>query len=43
MYARGQLGQGAAGAIMMLAMLLVFLVPYFIYLRVRRSRGSADG
>lgn len=40
MYARGQLGQGAAGAIMMLAMLLVFLVPYFIYLRVRRARGG---
>jgi glucose/mannose transport system permease protein len=41
MYARGQLGQGAAGAIMMLIMLLVFLVPYFIYLRVQRRRGSA--
>lgn len=41
MYARGQLGQGAAGAMMMLVMLLIFLVPYFIYLRLRRNRGAA--
>ncbi|MEM7023695.1 MAG: sugar ABC transporter permease [Pseudomonadota bacterium] len=41
MYARGQLGQGAAGAMMMLVMLLVFLVPYLIYERVRKRRGAA--
>lgn len=40
MYGRGQLAQGAAGAMMMLVMLLVFLVPYYIYLRMRKSKGA---
>lgn len=43
MYGRGQLAQGAAGAMMMLAMLLVFLIPYYLYLRARRVRGQTDG
>ncbi len=40
MYGRGQLGQGAAGAVMMLVLLLAFIVPYYVYLRLLRARGS---
>ena len=37
-YARGQIGQGAAGAVMMLCALLIFLIPFNIYQRLRRKR-----
>ena len=40
MYGRGQLGQGAAGAVMMLVLLLAFLVPYYFYLRFLKVKGS---
>ncbi len=35
-YARGQIGQGAAGAVMMMVALLIFLIPFNIYQRLRR-------
>lgn len=36
-YARGQIGQGAAGAVMMMLALLIFLIPFNIYQRFRRK------
>ena len=36
-YARGQIGQGAAGAVMMMSALLIFLIPFNIYQRFRRK------
>lgn len=36
-YARGQIGQGAAGAVMMMCALLFFFIPFNIYQRFRRK------
>ncbi len=43
MFQRGQLNQGAAAAIMMLAALLVVLVPYGLWSGWRLRRANADG
>jgi glucose/mannose transport system permease protein len=43
MFQRGQMGQGAAAAIMMLLALAFVLVPYLFYLRWRRGREAANG
>jgi len=43
MFQRGEIGQGAAAAMMILAALAVVLVPYSIYLTWRRSRESGRG
>lgn len=43
MFQRGQLGEGAAAAIMMLAALLVVLVPYGIWISLQRRRERARG
>lgn len=37
-YARGQIGQGAAGAVMMMSALFIFLIPFNIYQRFRRRQ-----
>jgi glucose/mannose transport system permease protein len=42
MFQRGQIGEGAAGAIMMLAALAVVLVPYSLWLVWRRRRESRN-
>ena len=42
MFQRGQIGEGAAAAIMMLAALSVVLVPYAFYLVWRRRRESRN-
>lgn len=39
-YARGQIGQGAAGAVMMLCALLIFFIPFNIYQRLRRRTAG---
>jgi len=43
MFQRGQLGEGAAAAVMMLAALLVVLVPYGIWTNWQRRRERANG
>jgi glucose/mannose transport system permease protein len=43
MFQRGQIGQGAAAAIMMLLALAVVLVPYALWLVWRRRRESGHG
>ena len=43
MFQRGQIGEGAAAAIMMLAALAVILVPYSLWLVWRRRRESSNG
>ncbi len=43
MFQRGQLGEGAAAAVMMLAALLVVLVPYGIWTSWQRRRERANG
>jgi glucose/mannose transport system permease protein len=43
MFQRGQIAEGAAGAMMMLAALAVVLVPYSLYLVWRRRRESGHG
>lgn len=43
MFQRGQIGQGAAAAIMMLAALAVVLVPYSLFIVWRRRRESGNG
>jgi glucose/mannose transport system permease protein len=43
MFQRGQIGQGAAAAIMMLLALAVVLVPYSLWLVWRRRRESGHG
>ncbi len=43
MFQRGQIGEGAAAAIMMLLALAVVLVPYSLYLVWRRRREASHG
>jgi glucose/mannose transport system permease protein len=43
MFQRGQIAEGAAGAMMMLAALAVVLVPYSLYLVWRRRKESGHG
>jgi glucose/mannose transport system permease protein len=43
MFQRGQIGEGAAAAIMMLVALAVVLVPYSLWLVWRRRRESLNG
>ena len=43
MFQRGQLNEGAAAAIMMLAALLAILVPYGVWSGWRLRRANADG
>lgn len=43
MFQRGQIGEGAAAAMMILAALAVVLVPYSIYLAWRRRREAGRG
>ena len=43
MFQRGQLGEGAAAAVMMLAALLVVLVPYGVWTSLQRRRERANG
>ena len=43
MFQRGQIAEGAAAAIMMLAALAVVLVPYSLWLVWRRRKESGDG
>ena len=43
MFQRGQIGEGAAGAIMMLAALAIVLVPYALWVVWRRRRESGNG
>ncbi len=43
MFQRGQIGEGAAAAIMMLAALAVVLVPYSLWLVWRRRREAGHG
>lgn len=43
MFQRGQIGEGAAGAIMMLAALAIVLVPYSLWLVWRRRKESGNG
>ena len=43
MFQRGQIGEGAAAAIMMLAALAVVLVPYSLFLVWRRRREAGHG
>lgn len=43
MFQRGQIAQGAAGAVMMLAALAVVLVPYSLYLVWRNRREASHG
>lgn len=43
MFQRGQLGEGAAAAVMMLAALLVVLVPYGVWTSLQRRRERASG
>jgi glucose/mannose transport system permease protein len=43
MFQRGQIGEGAAGAIMMLAALAVVLVPYSLWIVWRRRKEAGNG
>jgi glucose/mannose transport system permease protein len=43
MFQRGQIGQGAAAAIMILLALAAVLVPYFLYMAYRQRRERANG
>ena len=43
MFQRGQIGEGAAGAVLMLAALIVILVPYSLWVVWRRRRESGHG
>jgi glucose/mannose transport system permease protein len=43
MFQRGQIGEGAAAAIMMLAALAVVLVPYSLYMAWRAQRDAQHG
>jgi glucose/mannose transport system permease protein len=43
MFQRGQIGEGAAGAVMMLAALAIILVPYSLWVVWRRRRESGNG
>jgi glucose/mannose transport system permease protein len=43
MFQRGQIAEGAAGAMMMLAALAVVMVPYALWLVWRRRRESGHG
>jgi glucose/mannose transport system permease protein len=43
MFQRGQIGQGAAAAIMILLALVAVLVPYFLYMAYMQRRESANG
>ena len=43
LFQRGQIGEGAAAAIMMLAALAVVLVPYSLWVVWRRRRESRHG
>ena len=43
MFQRGQIGEGAVGAVMMLAALAIVLVPYSLWLVWRRRRESRHG
>ncbi len=43
MFQRGQIGEGAAAAIMILLALAVVLVPYALYLTWSRNRGAGHG
>ena len=43
MFQRGEIGQGAAAAMMVLAALAIVLVPYSLYLVWRRRREANNG
>ena len=43
MFQRGQIGEGAAAAIMMLAALAVVLVPYSFWVVWRRRKETGHG
>jgi glucose/mannose transport system permease protein len=43
MFQRGQIGEGAAAAIMMLVALAVVLVPYSLFVVWRRRREGRNG
>ena len=43
MFQRGQIGEGAVGAVMMLAALALVLVPYSIWIVWRRRREGSHG
>ncbi len=43
MFQRGQIGEGAAAAVMILLALAVVLVPYALYLTWSRNRGAGHG
>ena len=43
MFQRGQIGQGAAAAIMILLALAAVLVPYALYMAYRQRRERSDG
>jgi glucose/mannose transport system permease protein len=43
MFTRGQIAQGAGGAIMMLLALAIVLVPYSLWLVWRRRKESGHG
>jgi len=43
MFQRGEIGQGAAAAMMVLAALAIVLVPYSLYLVWRRRREASNG
>ena len=43
MFQRGEIGQGAAAAMMVLAALAIVLVPYSLYLVWRRRREARNG
>lgn len=43
MFQRGQIGEGAVGAVMMLAALAIVLVPYSIWIVWRRRREGSNG
>ena len=43
MFQRGEIAEGAAAAVMILAALAVVLVPYALWMVLRRSREAARG
>lgn len=43
MFQRGEIGEGAAAAMMVLAALAIVLVPYSLYLVWRRRREANNG
>jgi glucose/mannose transport system permease protein len=43
MFQRGQIGEGAVGAVMMLAALAIVLVPYSFWIVWRRRREGSHG